>query len=119
MDFTFYDEQTGDIRFVASGSTAPAPENGAYIDGRYDAKLYRIVDGQAVKKPEAEIEEREIEAAWLDLRKQRDARLQDSDWTQVPDAPVDQAAWALYRQELRDLPANTDDPRDVVWPQEP
>jgi len=53
------------------------------------------------------------------LRAQRDAKLAASDWTQVADAPVDKAAWATYRQQLRDLPANTADPANPVWPQEP
>tara|TARA_R110000868_G_scaffold63103_2_gene190254 strand:- start:109 stop:414 length:306 start_codon:yes stop_codon:yes gene_type:complete len=52
------------------------------------------------------------------LRAQRDAKLAASDWTQVADAPVDKAAWATYRQQLRDLPANTADPANPVWPQE-
>jgi hypothetical protein len=54
-----------------------------------------------------------------ELRSTRHRLLAASDWTQVPDAPVDQAAWAEYRQALRDLPANTDDPRNVVWPEQP
>lgn len=53
------------------------------------------------------------------LREQRDARLAASDWTQVADAPVDQAAWAIYRQALRDLPAQIGFPFDVVWPEPP
>jgi hypothetical protein len=57
--------------------------------------------------------------AWSELRRERDLRLSSSDWTQVSDAPVDRAAWAAYRQALRDLPANTTDPRDVVWPTPP
>jgi hypothetical protein len=38
------------------------------------------------------------------IRSQRDSLLTASDWTQVADAPVDKAAWAEYRQALRDLP---------------
>lgn len=53
------------------------------------------------------------------LRLERDQKLSASDWTQAPDAPVDQQAWATYRQALRDLPANTADPREVVWPTKP
>lgn len=53
------------------------------------------------------------------LRSRRQSLLQESDWTQVADAPVDRFAWAGYRQALRDLPANTTDPRSPVWPTEP
>lgn len=63
--------------------------------------------------------ERRIAAAWEDLRIERNRRLAASDWTQVADAPVDRAAWAAYRQELRDLPDNTKDPRNIVWPKQP
>lgn len=52
------------------------------------------------------------------LRKRRDRLLAESDWTQMPDAPVDKAAWAAYRQALRDLPKNTD-PATPIWPKKP
>lgn len=43
---------------------------------------------------------------WVDrMRKHRDLLLAASDWSQLPDAPCDQAAWADYRQQLRDFPA--------------
>jgi hypothetical protein len=38
------------------------------------------------------------------MRFQRDRLLVKSDWTQLPDAPVDRQAWATYRQALRDFP---------------
>lgn len=40
------------------------------------------------------------------MRAIRDRLLAASDWTQVADAPVDQQAWAAYRQQLRDFPAS-------------
>jgi hypothetical protein len=43
---------------------------------------------------------------WLDgCRFHRDRLLAESDWTQLPDAPVNRQAWADYRQALRDFPA--------------
>lgn len=57
--------------------------------------------------------------AWQTLRAERDARLARSDWTQVADAPVNAEHWALYRQALRDLPQNTNDPMNPEWPNEP
>jgi hypothetical protein len=52
-------------------------------------------------------------------RFQRDAMLAASDWTQVPDAPVDQEAWAAYRQALRDVTQQSGWPRDINWPVAP
>jgi hypothetical protein len=56
------------------------------------------------------------------LRGMRDALLSASDWTQSPDSPLSDAAktaWANYRQALRDLPANTSDPANPIWPSKP
>jgi hypothetical protein len=53
------------------------------------------------------------------VRTERDALLAASDWTQVADAPVDQAAWAAYRQALRDVTAQAGFPDAVVWPVKP
>ena len=53
------------------------------------------------------------------IREERDHLLQMSDWTQIPDSPVDKDAWAAYRQELRDITAQPGFPYSVVWPQAP
>jgi hypothetical protein len=76
-----------------------------------------------------EIAEREVYARDVlpveqmkELRRQRDQLLSDCDWvitmhkelgTNIP------AAWKNYRQALRDLPANTEDPANPVWPTKP
>ena len=52
-------------------------------------------------------------------RTQRNALLAASDWTQVADAPVDQAAWATYRQALRDVTTQTGFPTSIAWPVAP
>ena len=57
--------------------------------------------------------------AWDRVRVERDRLLAASDWTQAPDAPVDAAAWAVYRQTLRDIPQDYATPDAVVWPEAP
>ena len=49
----------------------------------------------------------EVPAEWWHerMRLHRDRLLKESDWTQLPDSPVDREAWATYRQTLRDFPA--------------
>jgi len=54
-----------------------------------------------------------------EVRAKLDSLLAESDWTQVADAPVDKAAWATYRQSLRDIPQQAGFPTNVVWPVEP
>ena len=50
------------------------------------------------------------------VRAQRGEKLKDCDWTQVADAPVDQAAWAAYRQALRDITGQEGFPWTIDWP---
>ena len=54
-----------------------------------------------------------------EVRGERTFRMQASDWTQVPDAKVDKAAWATYRQTLRDVPNQEGFPWEVDWGTEP
>jgi hypothetical protein len=53
------------------------------------------------------------------IRMERKRLLTDSDWTQVEDAPVDKAAWAAYRQALRDIPDQPGFPFTIIWPEAP
>ena len=53
------------------------------------------------------------------VRKQRDEKLAECDWTQVEDSPVDKTVWASYRQALRDITAQSGFPWTVEWPAKP
>lgn len=117
--FTVYDSDSGEIIGILEGREDDAALNGAYIAGEYSHEEYVIVEGSPVRKPQSEIDQVELERAWVNFRIIRDGLLSECDWTQVPDAPVDQSAWAAYRQQLRDLPENTTDPANVVWPTKP
>ena len=73
---------------------------------RVEAKLQELIDAQK----------------WGKLREERNKRLSQCDWvatrafttnTPVPDE------WKAYMQALRDLPANTTDPENPVWPVAP
>jgi|OM-RGC.v1.031034744 hypothetical protein len=58
--------------------------------------------------------------AWEELRQERNAKLAASDWTQCRDITLsNDDAWKSYRTALRDLPANTSDPANPTWPEEP
>lgn len=55
-------------------------------------------------------------------RQIRDDLLAMSDWTQLPDVALSdekKAEWAVYRQQLRDLNVNGDDPTELDWPTQP
>lgn len=59
------------------------------------------------------------------IRQRRIGLLTSSDWTQTVDSPLSEAkraAWAAYRQALRDLPdeqGSVNSIDDVVWPTPP
>lgn len=92
------------------------------------ARYKATPEGQIPFTPEEEAEWDAMEAEYAagandraaaEVRKERDAKLTESDWTQVVDAPVDQEAWATYRQALRDIPEQAGFPNEVNWPTEP
>ena len=105
--FTIHNE-AGDAlnTFVGLASDNPFPVGSTY-EGVVVYSVSSIVDHTPTDE--------EIYAA----RQERNALLVASDWTQVADAPVDQAAWAAYRQELRDVTSQETFPSEVTWPVAP
>ena len=119
-----YNTETGEIVSIRDGRIemieVDTEEGQSYLlTDEVDFKNKHVVNGVLETLPEDIIEAKDIEKEWKRLKRRRTQALYNSDWTQVPDAPVDAAAWAVYRQQLRDLPANTTDPRNVVWPEPP
>jgi len=87
-----------------------------------------VPDGWSPPEGCTAVPEAELPAGWVreperhdmgDVRKERNARLTASDWTQVADSPVDQSAWAVYRQALRDLPSVYSGEGAIPWPVAP
>lgn len=93
---------------------------------RYDAETLTIdADNQqvivvrsVVPWTQAEIDA-EAAGQAAQVRQQRNAKLTASDWTQVADAPVNKAAWAAYRQSLRDISGQSGFPWTIDWPVAP
>ena len=93
---------------------------------------YKIVNGEYIELTAEELAEidKKREAADLNfdqIRLQRDVMLRNSDWTQIADASLGAHTveeWATYRQELRDLPATSNEGNggkvsEVVSPDDP
>tara|TARA_Y100000389_G_scaffold182382_1_gene198939 strand:- start:59 stop:418 length:360 start_codon:yes stop_codon:yes gene_type:complete len=72
----------------------------------FEAKLQELIDAQPLKE----------------LRHRRNKRLAECDWVAIraftTGTPVPEE-WKTYMQALRDLPANTEDPENPVWPVPP
>ena len=73
----------------------------------FEAKLQELIDAQPLKE----------------LRTKRNTLLEQTDRYATLDYPHSnlavQQTWFDYRQALRDLPANTEDPANPVWPTAP
>lgn len=82
------------------------------IDGKWYTK-YSVADMDA--EAIAVVDANQATA----MRKQRDEKLSETDWTQLTDAPVNSALWATYRQALRDVPTQSGFPWEVTWPTQP
>lgn len=53
------------------------------------------------------------------VRTTRNDKLKDCDWTQLADSTADKAAWATYRQALRDITQQSGFPWTIDWPDAP
>ena len=58
------------------------------------------------------------ERAWEIVRQIRNQKLYSTDWTQLPDSPLDSTTknnYSIYRQQLRDI-TQQPDPFNIQWP---
>ena len=89
----------------------------------YNNKTHRVRQGveliDGVWTQTWSLQELSEQQASDNIRAERDRCLVKSDWSQLSDAPVDAAAWATYRQELRDLPSQSEFPFNITWPTQP
>ena len=84
---------------------------------------------EVVARSQADVDAETLSVALERLRRDRNKLLTTCDYTQLPDAPItdqQKADYAAYRQELRDLPENIEDPKLLVldfnhpsWPVAP
>lgn len=128
MGKVIYNEN-GDILRYASGKlvTLDTPLS----DGEFelesdlipkDIENYKVVNGEITRKSDSELQAITDAIKLGFFRQKRDNLLSQSDWTQFNDSPLTDTKkqeWATYRQALRDLPANTTDPRNPTWPTKP
>jgi hypothetical protein len=96
--------------------------------GRYE----KVVESTPVKNefgvfiqswdivPMSDEEKSEVDSWKADIvRRERNYKLMECDWTQLQDAPVNSQDWVSYRNALRDLPSQSGFPWDIIWPNKP
>ena len=93
------------------------------IEGKWYTKYILgpvFVDGEttAAEQEAAYKAMKDAEQA-ANVRRIRNEKLKDCDWTQLADSPVDKAAWATHRQALRDISAQAGFPWTIDWPVAP
>jgi hypothetical protein len=84
-----------------------------FTDTTVDGVTTTAADNEAAYKAAKDTEQAKS------VRTSRGEKLKDSDWTQVADAPVNKAAWATYRQALRDVTGQQGFPWTIEWPTQP
>jgi hypothetical protein len=87
-------------------SVEPYIEGGVVFDVVVEAKTQDELDAEKTQKAN-------------EVRYKRNMLLTQSDWTQLADAPVDNLAWAVYRQSLRDITLQAGFPFTVDFPVAP
>ena len=81
-------------------------------------------DGTNFTNPDTKTDAEKVEEKLDELRRKRKTRLDQSDWTQIPDCSLSskqKTDWATYRQELRDITKTYQSMRaeGFKWPTKP
>ena len=100
----------------------------SYTGCKYDDTYDSIEVFGNVEKPSLDvfrakyIELRDHVIPMEEFRQERNRRLAECDWVVIratsTDTPIPEE-WKVYMQALRDLPSNTEDPANPVWPVQP
>ena len=93
------------------------------IEGKWYTKYILgpvFVDGETTAaEQEAEYKALKDAEQAANVRRTRNDKLKDCDWTQIADSTADKEAWAAYRQALRDITTQAGFPWTIDWPVAP
>lgn len=120
--YTVYNADTGEVMQLINCPVSSAPTHENFVEGHYPPADYKFVDGVPTLKTEEEKRPELVFKATQEMLIQRNNLLAGSDWTQLPDVALTDAKkqeWSTYRQQLRDLPQNTEDVLNITWPTQP
>jgi hypothetical protein len=104
---TVVNKVLSDAEYATKQGWMPAPEF---------VQIGWVFDGQNWSNPNKPT----IEELAASVRRQRDALIAKTDWTQAADVPqATKDKWAPYRQALRDVPQQAGFPDNIQWPSKP
>ena len=111
-DYEIVETDTNFTSFVQSG----------HIVSNLDGTLYHLKwDGSKVIKDDDALATYQLAEKWKRVRSQRDNLLSQSDWVVIKAKETGgtiSSAWKAYRQDLRDIPSQSD-PDNITWPTKP
>lgn len=96
-------------KWVGAGWTL---ENDDYFTLKWFSKDIPMPTEDTIRKYSDEVD---VMLEWDEIRRVRDVKLDQTDYTQELDYP-NREEWAIYRQELRDIPQTFNTPEEVIWP---
>jgi len=115
---------THDPQAINAALETLLPEGGWGCSWNENLELEQLSFDDHVQDPptlEQVLSQAEIESTkipWKRLRQKRDQLMFETDWWASSDRTMTDEQRA-YRQALRDLPANTTDPENPIWPTKP
>ena len=129
--YVFYDNTTGEIKFVKKFNERQAMMNCSANPGVSciaESEIGVVLDPLTVKINLDTMTLEDIPVVtpdpMIEVKRYRSMKLTSCDWTVGADSPLSdskKAEWQTYRQALRDLPANQPNVsiRTVTWPTKP
>jgi|Laugrespbdmm15sn_2_1035079.scaffolds.fasta_scaffold65184_2 hypothetical protein len=95
-----------------------------YFDSNNSEIEKSLAEAEIYEKQQAVIRDQQSPAyieqqKWNEIRSKRNVLLGLSDWTQLDDYRGNKETWAIYRQELRDIPQTFSTSESVIWPSKP
>lgn len=133
MIYTIYSKLNGRIVSIVQTNyiKSQLQEDQLYLEGMVDDTRYYIDNGSPVEIPEKPSPYADFDYTtkqWVvntamvvfNVLDKRKKLLAATDWTQMPDVSIaTKAAWAAYRQELRDITTQAGYPTEITWPTPP
>ena len=113
VDYSGEDYEIHEVDVDVAGFTA----SGHIVENNYHLSW----DGSSVSADDDALATYQTAEKWKDIRSQRDFLLNETDWVVVKANETGgnvSAAWKKYRQDLRDVPTQSD-PDKITWPTKP
>jgi hypothetical protein len=90
-----------------------------------DVEEYNVSTGARTERSytQSELDQIEVskptaEQKWSEIRAKRNYLLHETDWASLADSPAISDAMKTYRQDLRDIPSQSD-VDNITWPSKP